>query len=195
MDKAIEKQHYRQHCLVVLLRIWQMYHRVGRPVIIWFQLLGRFCFWKFVAKKYSSDYHNWIWLTAQASVHSPVLPASLHSVLAVLPGKNWSNSGIIPWCWQLTLFPPFNFFFSPRNSPTFKSFEEKVETTVTSLKVKVRGRVAWLCVLKCDSLVVPIICTGDWLNLLFYPEFHGSARALTENEGNMQRNCLSLLCC
>uniref|UniRef100_A0A8C5T4S3 TPD52 like 1 n=1 Tax=Malurus cyaneus samueli TaxID=2593467 RepID=A0A8C5T4S3_9PASS len=46
------------------------------------------------------------------------------------------------------------------NSPTFKSFEEKVETTVTSLKVKLRGRVAWLCMLKCDNLVVPIICTG-----------------------------------
>ncbi|NWX28571.1 TPD53 protein, partial [Notiomystis cincta] len=30
-------------------------------------------------------------------------------------------------------------FFSPRNSPTFKSFEEKVETTVTSLKTKVGG--------------------------------------------------------
>lgn len=29
--------------------------------------------------------------------------------------------------------------FSPRNSPTFKSFEEKVETTVTSLKVEIRG--------------------------------------------------------
>lgn len=29
--------------------------------------------------------------------------------------------------------------FLPRNSPTFKSFEEKVETTVTSLKTKVGG--------------------------------------------------------
>ncbi|NXG52755.1 TPD53 protein, partial [Psilopogon haemacephalus] len=32
-----------------------------------------------------------------------------------------------------------NSSFSPRNSPTFKSFEEKVETTVTSLKTKVGG--------------------------------------------------------
>ncbi|NXJ05396.1 TPD53 protein, partial [Odontophorus gujanensis] len=38
---------------------------------------------------------------------------------------------------QLTLIP--STFFSLRNSPTFKSFEEKVETTVTSLKTKVGG--------------------------------------------------------
>lgn len=142
MDEAIEKQHYRQHCLVFFLRTWQRYHRVGRPVTIWFQLLGRFCFWNFVAKKYSSDYHNWIWLTE----HKWVFIALCFQPAFILcwqycPGKNWSNCGVISWCWQLTLFPPFNFLFSPRNSPTFKSFEEKVETTVTSLKVKVRGRV------------------------------------------------------
>uniref|UniRef100_A0A452R780 TPD52 like 1 n=1 Tax=Ursus americanus TaxID=9643 RepID=A0A452R780_URSAM len=39
------------------------------------------------------------------------------------------------------LFFPFNLLFMPamRNSPTFKSFEERVETTVTSLKTKVGG--------------------------------------------------------
>lgn len=47
--------------------------------------------------------------------------------------------------------------------------------------------------LKCNSLVVPIICTGDGLNLLFHQEFHGTAKALMENEGSMQRNSLSLL--
>lgn len=88
----------------------------------------------------------------------------------------------------------FQLSFSPRNSPTFKSFEEKVETTVTSLKVKVRGRVTWLCMLKCDSLAVPIICTGDRLNSLFHQGFHGAARALMENEGNMDTNNLSLIC-
>lgn len=61
--------------------------------------------------------------------------ASLPSSLALLPDQimelhhEFCNS----------LFFPST--FSPRNSPTFKSFEEKVETTVTSLKVKVRGRV------------------------------------------------------
>ncbi|KAM9637446.1 tumor protein D53 isoform 1-T1 [Morphnus guianensis] len=80
-----------------------------------------------------------------------------------------------------------------RNSPTFKSFEEKVETTVTSLKVEIRGRVTWVCLLKCNSLVVPIICTGDGLNSPFHQEFHGTAKALMENEGSMQRNSLSLL--
>ncbi|NWJ02753.1 TPD53 protein, partial [Crypturellus undulatus] len=33
----------------------------------------------------------------------------------------------------------FLFYFPPRNSPTFKSFEEKVETTVTNIKTKVGG--------------------------------------------------------
>lgn len=83
--------------------------------------------------------------------------------------------------------------FSSRNSPTFKSFEEKVETTVTSLKVEIRGQVTWVCLLKCNSLVVPIICTGDGLNLLFHQEFHGTAKELMEHEGSMQRNSLSLL--
>lgn len=68
--------------------------------------------------------------------------------------------------------------FSPRNSPTFKSFEEKVETTVTSLKVKVRNRVTWLGMFKCDSIVVPIIYAGDRLNFLFRQESDGTVRAL-----------------
>ncbi|NWV27441.1 TPD53 protein, partial [Origma solitaria] len=44
-----------------------------------------------------------------------------------------------PMKFATDFFLPSTFFFPPRNSPTFKSFEEKVETTVTSLKTKVGG--------------------------------------------------------
>lgn len=39
---------------------------------------------------------------------------------------------------------------------------------------------------------ISLICVGNWLNVLFHQEFHGTARVLIDNEDNMQKQIVFL---
>lgn len=114
---------------------------------------------------------NRCWHKPVGSITSCWQPTFCNSVLATKFGRNWEHEQLFK-TWQICFL-----FYSSRNSPTFKSFEEKVETTVTSLKVWIiswgKGYVC-SCSLKMDqgfgaftispcdqSLIVPSVpCLG-----------------------------------
>lgn len=84
---------------------------------------------------------------------------------------------------------------SLRNSPTFKSFEEKVETTVTSLKVMVKG--CYMAMLEVWWLHCP--CHLHRKVIEFAVEsripckFHATSEALLESEDKSEKSSFSAL--